>query len=192
MLILKQLLRPTSISCKNISKNELQVSLEPLERGFGYTLGFALKEVMLRFLEGPAVTRIKINNEIADYNQDLPCQEDMIGVMLNIQTIAFKFDKNVLKGKLILSLSGKHRIIYASELQLSSGVKVISKNHVICHYNGKKKLVLYIDVESSLGYASYNNSYFDSASKYIGFDISFSPVLLCNYNVENARVGQKN
>ena len=58
MLILKQLLRPTSISCKNISKNELQVSLEPLERGFGYTLGFALKEVMLRFLEGPAVTRI--------------------------------------------------------------------------------------------------------------------------------------
>jgi DNA-directed RNA polymerase subunit alpha len=189
--MLKQLLRPTSVSCKNISRNELQVDIEPLERGFGHTLGFALKEVALKSLPGVAVTRIEFNHGLTDSSTNLPFQEDIIEITVNIQTISLKFDNGISKVNATLSLSGKHRIVYASELKFPKGVKVLDKNHIVCHYNGKKKIVLSADIQHGIGYRSYNILPTCNLYNHVAFDVSFSPVLLCNYSIENARVGQK-
>lgn len=187
-MTLEHLLRPTSIRCKDINNNHLRCVLEPLERGFGYTLGFAFKEVVLKCLKGSALIKVKIDNGISDINTSLPCNENIEEILLNLQSLHLQLDNNFDQGMLSISISGKYRNIYASDLQLSDGLTLLNPDRLICYYCGKKKLSINGIIEKGYGYKVSNVKY---ENKYFILDAFFSPVLYCNYNVEHARVGQK-
>ena len=187
MMTLEHLLHPTNINCQDSKNNQLKVALEPLERGFGYTLGFALKEVMLQGLSGAALTRVKIDDGVSDHQAELPCSESVAEVLLNLQSLEFKLAEDIAQGALTISISGKRREIYAADLQVSKGLEILNPETLICQYHGRKKLMLQADIERGVGYQAANVAF---EAGYFMLDASFSPVLRCNYNVENARVGQ--
>lgn len=186
-MTLEHLLQPTSIHCQDSDNNQLKVTLEPLERGFGYTLGFALKEVMLQGLSGAALTRVKIDDGLGDYEAELPCAESVSELLLNLQALQFKLNDEVMQKTLTIAISGKRREIYARDFDMPEGVELLNPETLICHYQGKKKLTLQADIQQGIGYQAADVA-FDAG--YFMLDASFSPVLSCNYNVENARVGQ--
>ena len=188
-MTLKHLLHPTNINCQDQGPNQLRVTLEPLERGFGYTLGFIIQEFMLKGLTGYALTKVKINNAIiSKYETELPCIESITEILLNLQGLKFKFtDESIEEGTIMLSVLGKNRKISGCDIIPSEGIQIINPETPIFHYKGKKRLTLQGNIEKGIGYKA-SKSDFDSG--YFMFDASFSPVISCNYNVENARVGQ--
>lgn len=187
-MAVEHLLHPTHIHSQEKVNNSAKIVLEPLERGFGYTLGFALKEVMLQGLSGAALTKVKINGGIQDDQQNLACEESTFELLLNLQAIEFKINNDVTQGEIRLNLSGKAKMIHARDIVVSQGLEILNPELLICHYLGKEKLSVQGVVESGFGYRA-SDSAFENGSFLL--DASFSPVVSFHYNVENARVAQK-
>ena len=197
-MILSHLLYPENVTCKDISgKNEVRVTVEPLASGYGYTLGFALQQVMLNCLFGFAVTKVKINTGISSLEHEIPCKETITELLLNLQQLRFKFDKSVISEggckflELSIHLTKKSRTVHASDLVYSDelGVTLVNSDLIICSYQGKEDISLFITVESGVGYYSAPQTF--DADGVLYLDASFSPVLSFQYDVENARVAQK-
>ena len=184
---LENLLYPTNIHCKNINDTTIKVSLEPLERGFGYTLGFSFKKVMLQGLSGAALTKVKINDGISNHKVKLPCLESISELLLNLQSLQLKLDNEVMKESFTISISGKCRDIYAYDLDIPNSIEILNPQILICHYQGKQKFMLQLEVQEGIGYQDAEVAFNDG---FYLLDVLFSPVIFCNYNVENARVGQ--
>lgn len=186
-MTLKHLLQPTSIHCQERNNNQLKVVVEPLERGFGYTLGFALKEVMLQGLSGTALTRVKIDDGITDYKAKLTCAESVSELLINLQLLKFRLGSELMQRTLIISISGKRRIVYAGDFQMPEDLELLNPDALICNYHGKKKITLEMKIQQGIGYQASNAIHNNNSFM---LDASFSPVLSCYYNVENARVGR--
>ncbi len=187
-MALEHLLHPTNINCQDKNNKNSKIILEPLERGFGYTLGFALKQIMLQGLSGSALAKVKINNGVDDETAKLACHESLPELLLNLQAVEFKLDEGVTEGSLSIELSGKSGEVYAGDLTVSEGVEVLNPEVFICAYEGKEKLSIDALIESGSGYRATEKTFDDG---YFLLDASFSPVVSFNYNVENARVAQK-
>ena len=187
-MALEQLLHPTSINSNEKNDRQAKITLEPLERGFGYTLGFALKEIMLKSLAGSALTQVKINDGVSDYDAQVAAQEGVAEIILNLQSIDFKLSDDVESASISLSLTGKAREVYAADLTLSDGVEVLNPDVFICHYKGKTTLKIEGTIELGVGYVAAQSAH---ENGYFKLDASFSPVVSFSYNVENARVAQK-
>lgn len=186
-MALEHLLHPTTVN--NLEKNdkEAKIILEPLERGFGYTLGFSLKQILANALAGAALTRVKFNDG-DDLSVKLPTAETIEEILLNLQAIEFKLLPEHKSAEIAIKLSGKSKDIYAADLTVSEGLEILNPDVYICQYEGKEKLSIDGQINLGVGYIAAEQAFADG---WFMLDASYSPIVSCTYNVENARVAQK-
>lgn len=195
MTILKEnwheLTKPTSIITKegNDDIRKSVIVMEAFERGFGNTLGNALRRVLLSSLTGFAVTSVKIENASHEYSAVEGVKEDVIDIIMNIKSLAITKDS---AGPCTLKLSSdKAGPVYAGSIELPAGVDIANKDLLICTLAEGGSIDIQMNVESGKGYVtSERNKKADQAVGTIAIDALFSPVKNVAYKVENARVGQ--
>lgn len=164
--------------------------LEPLEPGFGQTLGVALRRVLLTNIEGAAVTSVKID-KIKHIFTTLPgLKEDIIELILNIKNLRVKLSEGKKEGKMILSKAGPGEIIGA-DIEVTDGVELMNKDHYLGSLNDKKsKIDIEFTVEKGYGY-SLAEERKSSTLGVIPIDAIYSPIVKVNYKVEQTRVGRQ-
>ncbi len=187
------LLRPKSILVEALGPLRAKVTLEPFERGYGHTLGNALRRVLLSSLVGYAPTEVSINGVLHEYSVVDGLQEDVIAVLLNLKGVVFKLHN---RDEVTLSLRKEGEgVVTAADIQTPHDVEIVNPEHVIAHLSQQGKLDMQIKVEKGRGYVPGNlRRYADEGGKTIGrivLDASFSPVRRVSYAVENARVEQR-
>ncbi|RUO76550.1 DNA-directed RNA polymerase subunit alpha [Idiomarina tyrosinivorans] len=188
-----EFLKPRLVDIEQISPTHAKVTLEPLERGFGHTLGNALRRILLSSMPGCAVTEVEIDGVLHEYSTKEGVQEDVIEILLNLKGLAVSLEG---KDEAILTLkkSGSGPV-KAGDITHDGDVEIINPDHVICHLTGDSELSMRIKVEMGRGYvpATARQSA-DDEERPIGrllVDASFSPVERISYNVDSARVEQR-
>lgn len=192
-----EFLKPRLVDIEHISNNSIKVTLEPLERGFGHTLGNALRRILLSSIPGYAVTEVEIEGILHEYSTKEGIKEDIIEILLNLKKLAIKIENNKKEVILILKKTGIG-IVKASDIFHGNDIEIINKEHIICHItNINTSINMKIKIELGRGYISahtkINNNNFQKDHK-IGrllLDASYSPIKKIIYNVESARVEQR-
>ncbi|MCK6422040.1 MAG: DNA-directed RNA polymerase subunit alpha [Burkholderiaceae bacterium] len=187
------LLKPKAIHVEPLGGHRAKVTLEPFERGYGHTLGNALRRVLLSSMVGYAPTEVTIAGVLHEYSTVDGVAEDVVHIMLNLKGVVFRLH-NRDEVTLVLRKEGEGPVT-AADIQTPHDVEIINPDHVIAHLAQGGKLDMQIKVEKGRGYVPGNmRRYADEPSKSIGrivLDASFSPVRRVSYAVENARVEQR-
>ena len=187
-----ELIKPEKvvIEKEDTNKNVATLVAEPLEKGFGLTLGTALRRVLLSSLQGTAVVGIKIDGVLHEFGSIPGVKEDVIDLVLNIKQIVLKSEVEHPK-KMTLKVSGA-QVVTADMIETAGDVEIINKDLVLCHLDSTANLDIEFFVENGKGYrTAEENKKPDMPIGYIAIDSIFSPVLNVASNVEQARVGQK-
>ncbi len=195
MAILKEswqtLTKPSSIVTKEGQDDAKKsvIVMEPFERGFGNTLGNALRRVLLSSITGFAVTSVKIENVQHEYSAIDGVKEDVLDIIMNIKSLAITKDS---AEPCILKLSAHQEgAVYAGSIETPAGVNIANKDLLICTLSKGAKINMQMNVECGKGYSTAeNNRKADHPVGTIVVDAMFSPVKRVAYKVENARVGQ--
>ncbi|MFT4190535.1 MAG: DNA-directed RNA polymerase subunit alpha [Comamonas sp.] len=187
------LLSPKAIDVEQIGHNRAKVTLEPFERGYGHTLGNALRRVLLSSMVGYAVTEVTIAGVLHEYSSIDGVQEDVVNVLLNLKGVVFKLQN---RDEVTLSLrKDGEGVVTAGDIQTPHDVEILNPDHVIATLSQGAKLDMQLKVEKGRGYVPGNvRRYGDESSKTIGrivLDASFSPIKRVSYTVESARVEQR-
>lgn len=196
MAILKEswqlLTKPSSVTVKegynNITKSI--IVMEPFERGFGNTLGNALRRVLLSSINGFAVTSIKIDGVLHEYSAIEGVKEDVIDIIMNLKSLAINKEDS---SPCVLKLStDKVGPVYAGSIETPAGVEIINKDLLICTLDKGAKIDMQMNVECNKGYvvSEQNKKAGEQQVGLIAIDAIFSPVKKVSYKVENSRVGQ--
>ncbi|MGE0874002.1 MAG: DNA-directed RNA polymerase subunit alpha [Burkholderiales bacterium] len=185
-------LKPRIVDVQNVSPFHAKVTMEPFERGYGHTLGNALRRVLLSSMPGYAPTEVQIAGVVHEYSTLDGVREDIVDILLNLKGIVFRLHN---RGEAILTLkkSGEGAVT-AGDIEPSHDVEVVNPGHVIAHLSAGGKLEMQIKVENGRGYVPGNMRYLPEETKGIGrivMDASFSPVRRVSYSVESARVEQR-
>jgi DNA-directed RNA polymerase subunit alpha len=189
-----EFLKPQSVDVESLTPVHSIVTLEPLERGFGHTLGNALRRILLSSMYGAAVTEVEIDGVVHEYSAKEGVKEDIIEILLNLKGLAVKLEgKN--EAILTLTKSGEGPVT-AEHIQHDGDVEIVNPEHVICNLVGAKSDInMRIKVESGRGYVpAAARVLSDEEDRPIGrllLDASFSPVERIAYTVESARVEQR-
>jgi len=187
------LLKPKAINVEPQGAHRAEVTLEPFERGYGHTLGNALRRVLLSSMVGYAPTEVTIAGVLHEYSAIDGVQEDVVHVMLNLKGVVFRLH-NRDEVTLVLRKDGEGPVT-AAVIQTPHDVEIINPDHVIAHLSQGGKLDMQIKVEKGRGYVPGTmRRHADEPTKSIGrivLDASFSPVKRVSYAVENARVEQR-
>jgi len=190
-------LAPRLIEVEAISRNRAKITLEPLERGFGYTLGNALRRILLSSMPGCAITEVSIEGVLHEYSTLEGVQEDVIDILLNLKGV-------------ILNIHGKNEVqltinkkgpgpVYAKDIELDHSVELINPDYVIANLNQNGKLNLTLTACRGRGYQpAITRQIVTLDEELVGhkigtlqLDASFSPVQRVAYTVESARVEQR-
>lgn len=187
------LLKPKAINVEQLGLNRAKVALEPFERGYGHTLGNAIRRVLLSSMVGYAATEVTIAGVLHEYSSIDGIKEDVVNILLNLKGVVFKLHN---RDEVTLSLrKDGEGIITAADIQTPHDVEIINPEHVIAHLSQGGKLDMQIKVEKGRGYVPGSmRRYADESTKSIGrivLDASFSPVKRVSYIVESARVEQR-
>ncbi|MBB3179984.1 MULTISPECIES: DNA-directed RNA polymerase subunit alpha [Variovorax] len=187
------LLKPKTIQVEQLAPNRAKVTLEPFERGYGHTLGNALRRVLLSSMVGYSATEVTIAGVLHEYSSIDGVQEDVVNILLNLKGVVFKLHN---RDEVTLSLrKDGEGAVTASDIQTPHDVEIINPDHVIAHLSQGGKLDMQIKVEKGRGYVPGTmRRYADEPTKSIGrivLDASFSPVKRVSYTVESARVEQR-
>ena len=187
-------LKPKLVDIEAMSSTHAKISIEPLERGFGHTLGNALRRVLLSSLPGSAVTEVTIENILHEYSTIEGVQEDVLEILLNIKKLALVLHEKE-SANITLRKKGKGPVL-ASDITESAGLEI--KNPTFCLANitnDKTELVINMTVTRGRGYQQAQKRKFNEQEDLgIGkmqLDASFSPVVQVTYNVDTARVKQR-
>jgi len=188
-----QLLKPKAINVEHVGHNRAKVTLEPFERGYGHTLGNALRRVLLSSMVGYAVTEVTIAGVLHEYSSIDGVQEDVVNILLNLKGVVFKLHN---RDEVTLSLrKDGEGVVSAVDIQTPHDVEIINPEHVIANLSQGGKIDIQLKVEKGRGYVPGTvRRYGEEPSKSIGrivLDASFSPVSRVSYSVENARVEQR-
>ncbi len=187
------LLKPKAIQVESLGLNRAKVTLEPFERGYGHTLGNALRRVLLSSMVGYAPTEVTIAGVLHEYSTVDGVQEDVVHIMLNLKGVVFKLH-NRDEVTLVLRKEGEGPVT-AGDIQTPHDIEIINPSHVIANLSHGGKLDMQIKVEKGRGYVPGNiRRYGEESSKSIGrivLDASFSPVARVSYTVDSARVEQR-
>ncbi|MCW2336597.1 DNA-directed RNA polymerase subunit alpha [Sphingobium sp. B2D3A] len=163
---------------------------EPLERGFGLTLGNALRRVLLSSLQGAAVTAIKIENVLHEFSSLAGVREDVTDIVLNVKQIALKMEGEGPR-RLQLSATGPTTVT-AGDIVVTGDMAVMNSDLVICHLDEGASFNMELTVDTGKGYVpAVNNRPADAPIGLIPVDALYSPVRQVAYKVENARIGQE-
>ena len=189
----KELLTPHKIDVDQKSGTRAQVTLEPLERGFGHTLGNALRRILLSSMPGCAITEVEIDGVLHEYSAIEGVQEDVIEILLNLKGVAL-----VMNGKdeaeITLTKKGPGPVT-AGDIQVDHDIEIRNPEHEICHLNDNSDIMMRLTVARGRGYSpadSRENP--EEETRSIGrlqLDATFSPVHRVSYVVEAARVEQR-
>ena len=187
------LLKPKAIQVEPLGVNRAKVTLEPFERGYGHTLGNALRRVLLSSMVGYAPTEVTIAGVLHEYSTVDGVAEDVVHIMLNLKGVVFRLH-NRDEVTLVVRKDGEGAVT-ARDIQVPHDVEIVNPDHVIANLAQGGKLDMQIKVEKGRGYVPGNlRRYGDEPTKTIGrivLDASFSPVRRVSYAVENARVEQR-
>ena len=187
------LLKPKTINVEQLGTNRAKVTLEPFERGYGHTLGNALRRVLLSSMVGHAATEVTIAGVLHEYSSIDGVQEDVVNILLNLKGVVFKLHN---RDEVTLSLrKDGDGPVTAGDIQTPHDVEIINPEHVILNLAHGGTIDMQIKVESGRGYVPGTvRRYGDDSTKSIGrivLDASFSPVRRVSYTVESARVEQR-
>jgi DNA-directed RNA polymerase subunit alpha len=186
------LLKPRIIDVQRISATQAKVVMEPFERGYGHTLGNALRRILLSSMPGYAVTEVKIAGVLHEYSSIDGVQEDVVEILLNLKGLVLKLHGQR-EATLHLKKSGAG-VVTAADIEIDADTEVINPNHVIAHLTAGGKLDMEIKVEQGRGYVSAISRLQPGATRPVGhiaLDSSFSPISRVSYAVESARVEQR-
>lgn len=188
--IYKTFLTPNAIQVQNISPTHHRIVLEPFERGFGHTLGNALRRILLSSMPGASVVEVQIEGVDHEYSTLEGVREDVVDILLNLKGLVIKLN-NLSEVSLKLSKKGQGPVT-AADITLENGVEIINPQHVIANLTQDREFNMTLKVMVGRGYqpASTRESVYED-SRPIGvllIDSSFSPVKRVAYQVENARV----
>ena len=188
-----QVLRPRGPQIERITGNRAKVVIEPLERGYGHTLGNALRRVLLSSIPGFAITEVEIDGVLHEYSTIEGLQEDVLEVLLNLKDVAIRMGTGD-SSTLTLAKSGPG-VVTAADIKTDHNVEVLNGDHVICHLTKDASINMRLKIERGFGYqpaAARRRP--DEETRAIGrlmLDASFSPVRRVAYEVEAARVEQR-
>ncbi|MDR1367684.1 MAG: DNA-directed RNA polymerase subunit alpha [Candidatus Accumulibacter sp.] len=187
-----ELLKPRIIDVQSVSPVHARVVMEPFERGYGHTLGNALRRILLSSMPGFAATEVVIDGVLHEYSTIDGVQEDVVDILLNLKGVVFKLHSRD-EATLRLSKAGES-VVRAGDIELTHDVEVINPDHVIAHLSSGGRLSMELKVEKRRGYVPGNLHNLVGGSQNIGklvLDASFSPVRHVSYSVESARVEQR-
>ena len=186
------LLKPRIIDVQTLSPVHARVVMEPFERGYGHTLGNALRRILLSSMPGAAPTEVNIEGVLHEYSTLDGVREDVVDLILNLKGVVLKLHG---RGEAVLTLNKSGEgVVTAGDIEVGHDIEIINPDHVIAHVAPGGKLEMQIKVESGLGYVPANTRPSDGETKGIGrivIDASFSPVRRVAYTVESARVEQR-
>lgn len=188
-----QVLRPRGPQIERLAGNRAKVVIEPLERGYGHTLGNALRRVLLSSIPGFAITEVEIDGVLHEYSTIEGLQEDVLEVLLNLKDVAIRMGTGD-SSTLTLSKSGPG-VVTAADIKTDHNVEILNTDHVIAHLTKDTPLNIRLKIERGFGYqpaAARRRP--DEETRAIGrlmLDASFSPVRRVAYEVEAARVEQR-
>lgn len=186
-------LTPREIDVETISPFHAKITLEPLERGFGHTLGNTLRRILLSSMPGAAIVEVKIDGVLHEYSAISGVQEDVVEILLNLKGVSIR-------------MHGRHEVtlklhkkgpgpVVAGDIEGEHDVEIVNPNHVIAHLNESGELNMTLKVSVGRGYQpAASLAHKGEGKSVIGglhIDASFSPVLRVAYTVENARVEQR-
>lgn len=182
-------LKPRTIDVENLGANTAKITMEPFERGYGHTLGNALRRVLLSSMVGFAPTEVSIAGVVHEYSTIDGMQEDVVDLLLNLKGVVFKLHN---RDEALLTLKkDQPGAVTAADIEVSHDVEIVNPDHVIAHLNQGGKLDLQVKIERGRGYVPGNLRHFGHEHGQIGrivLDASFSPVSKVSYSVESARV----
>ena len=185
-------LKPRIIDVQRTSATQAKVVMEPFERGYGHTLGNALRRILLSSMPGHAATEVKIAGVLHEYSSIDGVQEDVVEILLNLKGLVLKLH-NTSEAVLTLKKSGPG-VVTAGDIETTADTEVINPSHVIAHLTAGGKLDMEIKIEQGRGYVSAIARQVPGETRSVGhiaLDASFSPVHRVSYAVESARVEQR-
>lgn len=185
-------LKPRIIDVQNISPSHAKVVMEPFERGYGHTLGNALRRILLSSMPGYAPTEVKISGVVHEYSSLEGVQEDVVDILLNLKGLVFKMH-NRNEATLRLKKNGPGAVT-AGDIEPSHDIEIINPDHIIANLTASGKLDMQITVTKGRGYEPASIRKGNDDSRGIGgiqLDASYSPIRKVSYAVESARVEQR-
>jgi len=191
--MLNSFLKPKIIDVRLTAPGQAKVIMEPFERGFGHTLGNALRRILLSSLPGFAPTEVKIDGVLHEYSTLDGVQEDVVDILLNLKGMVLRLHN---RDEITLTLSKEGEgAVTAADIEASHDVDIINPEHVIAHLAPGGKISMEIKVQGGRGYVPANlRMGEEDENRVIGsllLDATFSPVTKVSYAVESARVEQR-
>jgi DNA-directed RNA polymerase subunit alpha len=188
-----EFLKPRVVDVQVINERHARITLEPLERGFGHTLGNSLRRIMLSSIAGAAVTEVEIEGVLHEYTSIEGVQEDVVDILLNLKGLSIRM-RGRDEATLTLRKKGRGPVL-ARDIELVSDIEIVNPDHVIAHLTEAGDLNMTLRVERGRGYqpASARREAAET-TRPIGrllLDATFSPVRRVSYMVESARVEQR-
>ena len=187
----QELIRPQTLDIKPgaDAQRMATATAEPLERGFGLTLGNALRRVLLSSLQGAAITSAQIDNVLHEFSSVAGVREDVTDIVLNLKSVAVRMEVEGPK-RLSINKTGPG-VVTAGDITESAGIDILNKEHIICHLDEGASFYMELTVETGKGYvAADKNRPEDAPIGLISVDALFSPVKKVSYKVEPTREGQ--
>lgn len=186
-------LTPREIAVETISPFHAKITLEPLERGFGHTLGNTLRRILLSSMPGAAIVEVAIDGVLHEYSAISGVQEDVVEILLNLKGVAIKM---LGRQEVTLKLNKKGPgPVLAGDISPEHDVEIVNPNHVIAHLNESGALNMTLKVMVGRGYqpavVRTRKAEGKTAIGALHIDASFSPIRRVAYSVENARVEQR-
>ena len=186
-----ELIKPMQLEVKPGNDPSRQATLiaEPLERGFGLTLGNALRRVLMSSLQGAAIASVQIDNVLHEFSSVAGVREDVTDIVLNLKGVAIRME---VEGTKRLTVQAKvPGVVTAGNIVESAGIEVLSKEHILCHLDEGADLFMELTVNTGKGYvAADKNRPEDAPIGLIPIDAIYSPVKKVSYDVQPTREGQ--
>ena len=188
-----EFLRPRAVKVQPLQENQAKITVEPFERGFGHTLGNALRRVLLSSMPGAAVVEAEIEGVLHEYTSIEGVQEDVVDVLLNLKEVAIRMHSRD-EAELILTKKGPGPVT-AGDIQCDHDIEIVNPDFVIANLTKSGELKAFLKVVRGRGYKpAPKQDPFEEQTRPIGrlqLDASFSPVRRVTYTVESARVEQR-
>ncbi|HZN27164.1 MAG TPA: DNA-directed RNA polymerase subunit alpha [Burkholderiales bacterium] len=185
-------LKPRIIDVQNVSPYHARLTMEPFERGYGHTLGNALRRTLLSSMPGYSATEVKMAGVLHEYSTIDGVQEDVVDILLNLKGVVLRMHGRD-EATLTLKKSGEG-LVTAGDIEQQHDIEIVNPDHVIAHLAPGGKLDMQIKVEQGRGYIAATSRKTGDEGRSVGsimLDASFSPVRRVSYSVESARVEQR-
>ena len=189
--IIKDFLTPTDILVEEAGPTRSKIILEPLEQGFGHTLGNALRRIILSSMPGTAVSEVKIDGVLHEYSTLDGVQADVIDILLNLKDLSIRLIE-LEDVELTLSKKGSGKVT-AGDIDLPAGVEVVDPDHHIATLNAEGSLNMTLKITRGRGFVAVKPLAEDEGQEagLLRLDATYSPVKRVTYQVDNARVEQR-